>query len=109
MPLTISNTMSKHQLTLAHRQCRVATLSHEVQGLLTILCTSLYAARQQDDVLQEAANVCCMELTRRITCRPPSDRYFRSVTELGAAVVDGGFQSIAGLDAGEILMPYDNG
>ena len=39
---------------------------------------------------------------------PPADeRYFRQVTELGAAIADGGFPGLEGIDAGEILMRYD--
>jgi hypothetical protein len=115
MPLEISNTMRKHQLKLADRQCRMAALSAEVQDLLTILCTSLYAARQQDEIVRAAANVACMDLKRRVTARKPSDRYFRTVTELGDALAEGGFQSLAGFESltgiemPEILMRYDNG
>jgi alkylation response protein AidB-like acyl-CoA dehydrogenase len=108
MPLELSNTMSKHQLALADRQCRMAALSAKIQNLLTILCTTLYAARHDDEVLHEAANVLCLDLTRRITGGHPSDRYFRAVNKLGSAVLDGGFKSVAGVDTGEILMSYEN-
>jgi hypothetical protein len=47
-------------------------------------------------------------LARQITGGRVSDRYFRAVTKLGAAVADGGFRSIAHLNAGEIMMPYAN-
>jgi hypothetical protein len=30
------------------------------------------------------------------------------VSKLGAAIVEGGFKSIAGVEAGEIMMPYNN-
>jgi hypothetical protein len=109
MPLRISETMSKHQLALADRQCRMAALSADIQNLLTILCTSLYGARQHDEVVQAAAAVFCTEMTNRITEKQPNDRCFREVTELGAIVAEGQFASIAGLEASEILMPYENG
>ena len=104
----ISGTMSRYQLALADRQCRMAELSQRTQDLVTILCTSLYAARQQDDVLRDAADILCQDLTRKFTGARPSDRYFRQVTRAGEAIADGGFRSIAGLHADEILMPYEN-
>ncbi|MCE9547151.1 MAG: acyl-CoA dehydrogenase family protein [Planctomycetia bacterium] len=107
MPLTISSTMSKYQLALADRQCRMAALSAQVQNLLTILATSLYASTSADEVIQDSANVACQELLQRVTGRPPGDRYYRDVNRLGEAVADGGFESIAGLEqVGEIMMPY---
>ncbi|MFP6614209.1 MAG: acyl-CoA dehydrogenase family protein [Pirellulales bacterium] len=106
--LQISKTMSKHQLKLADRQCRISAMSQDVQDLLTMVCITLYAARQDDEVIQAAADIACSELTHRITGSKPSDQYFRRVTELGTVIADGGFQSIAGVDVGEILMPYEN-
>jgi hypothetical protein len=107
-PREISGTMSKHQLGLADRQCRMSELSQKLQDAVTILCTSLYAARQNDEVVRQAADVLCQDLTRKITGRPASDRYYRTVTKLGETIADGGFKSIAGVDAGEIMMPYDS-
>ena len=43
--LEISDAMSKHQLKLADRQCRMAELSQRCQDVITILTTSLYGAR----------------------------------------------------------------
>jgi butyryl-CoA dehydrogenase len=107
-PREISGTMSKHQLGLADRQCRMSELSQRLQDAVTILCTSLFAARQNDEVVQQAADVFCQDLTRKITGQRPSDRYFKSVTKLGEAIVGGGFKSIAGVEAGDIMMKYDN-
>ena len=107
-PLEVSGTMRKHQLALADRQCRMAEISRRVQDAIIMLCTSLYAARQQDEVLQAAADVICRDLTRQIEGGRPSDGDFRRVTKLGQQIVDGGFKSIHGLPAGEILMPYEN-
>ncbi len=108
MPSTISGTMRKHQLALADRQCRMADLSGNIQSLLTILCTSLYAARHNDAVVQEAAALFCRETRNRIEARPPDDAYFRDVTTLGKTVVDCGFSPLAGVESEEILMPYTN-
>ncbi|HVX61194.1 MAG TPA: acyl-CoA dehydrogenase family protein [Pirellulales bacterium] len=107
-PLEVSGTMRKHQLALADRQCRMAEISRRVQDAIIILCTSLYAARQQDEVVRTAADVICQDLTRPFDGRRPSDRYYRTVTRLGQQIVEGGFKSISGLPTGEILMPYEN-
>ncbi|MBI2479108.1 MAG: hypothetical protein HYV60_10890 [Planctomycetia bacterium] len=53
-----------------------------------------------------AADCICQQLTTRLTGQRPSDQYLRSVTELGGAIADGGFASIAGLEPEEVLMPY---
>jgi alkylation response protein AidB-like acyl-CoA dehydrogenase len=107
-PLRIDGVMRKHQLALADRQCRMAYLSQQLQDAVTILCTSLYAARQSDEVVRAAADVLCADLTGKLTGRPPSDRDFRTVTKLGEAIAEGGFKSIAGLHPDEILMPYES-
>ena len=104
--LEITGTMRKFQLKLADRQCRMSELSARVQTATTMLCTSLYASRQTDPLIQEAADCFCQHLTAQLLGRRPSDRYFRSVTSVGSAIVDGGFKSIAGLNPDEILMPY---
>ena len=106
MGLEISSTMSKFQLALADRQCRMAELSQRCQDLITILCTSLYGARQEDEMFRDAADVLCQDLTNKYTGRRASNKYYRQVTELGAAIADGGFKGIAGLDGGEIMMKY---
>ena len=105
-PLDISSTMSKHQLALADRQCRMSDLSQRLQDTIVILCTALYAARSDDEVVRAAADILCQDLTRKLTGKRPSDRYFRAVTKLGEMIADGGFKSIAGLHSDEILMPY---
>jgi alkylation response protein AidB-like acyl-CoA dehydrogenase len=108
-PYEISyKTMSKHQLGLADRQCRMSELSQRLQDAVTILVTALYAARQNDEVVRQAADVLCQDLTRKINGRRPSDKYFKKVTKLGQVIVQGGFTSIAGVDAGEIMMQYDS-
>ena len=104
--LEISGTMQKHQLALADRQCRMTELSQRVQDLVTILCTSLYGSRQSDEVVRDAADILCQDLTRKLTGRRASDRYYRQVARLGETITEGGFQSIAGLAPDQILMPY---
>jgi hypothetical protein len=105
--LEISNTMSKFQLKLADRQCRMAELSLRTQDLITILTTSMYGARQSDPILQDAADMICTNMRQKLLGRRPSNHYFRRVTELGAAIAEGKFASIAGVEADAILMPYE--
>jgi alkylation response protein AidB-like acyl-CoA dehydrogenase len=107
MAMEISRTMSKFQLALADRQCRMAELSQRAQDYITILCTSLYGARQSDAILQASADIACQDLARKLKGERPTNKYFRAVTELGQAVADGQFKSIEGLAPDEILMKYD--
>jgi acyl-CoA dehydrogenase len=104
--LEISDLMFKHQLRLADRQCRMAELSQRIQDRVVMLSTSLWAGRQSSEVVQAAGEVLCSDLKRRLTGRRPSDAELRAVTKLGDAVASGGFEAIAGIEAGEILMPY---
>jgi hypothetical protein len=46
-------------------------------------------------------------LKQQITGKRPDGRYFKTVTRLGRDIANGGFSAIAGVDAQEILMPYD--
>lgn len=107
LPLEISAALRKHQLKLADRQCRMSELSARVQKLVVILCTALYAAKQNDELVRAAAAVICQDLTRELTGERPSDRYFRAVNGLGQQIAEGKFASIAGLAPDEILMKYD--
>lgn len=105
-PLEISGTMRKHQLKLADRQCRISEISSRLQDAVTILCTALYASRQQDEIVQDAADVLCRDMRRKLTGQRVSDRDFRVITQLGEKLADGGFPGQAGLKPDEILMPY---
>ncbi len=107
MALEISNTMMKFQLSLADRQCRMAELSGRCQDLITMLCTSLYASRQEDGLVRDSADILCQELTQKLTGQRASNRFYKQVTQLGSAIADGQFKSIADLDPDEILMKYE--
>jgi len=107
-PLEISAAMRKHQLKLADRQCRISELSFRVQKYVVMLCTALHAAQQEDEIVQDAADIMCQDLTRELTGSRPTDRYFRAVAKLGDKIADGGFKSIGGLDTHDIMMKYDN-
>jgi alkylation response protein AidB-like acyl-CoA dehydrogenase len=107
MPREISAVLRKHQLRLTDRQCRMSELSARVQKLVVMLVTSLYAGRQNDSLVQAAADVLCQDLARELTGQRPSDAYFRALNDLGAQIAEGKFAPIAGLAPDRILMPYD--
>lgn len=106
--LEISGTMRRFQLKLADRQCRMAELSGRVQLAVVILCTSLYAARHNSDIITEAADTVCHELRRRLNGGLPTDRYFKQVTALGKAVAEGHFPGLDETPQAGLLMPYQN-
>src|SRR5262249_37433979 len=60
-----SDTMFKHQLRLADRQCRIAELSQRLQDAVVMLATSFWAGRQENEVVRAAADILCQDLTRR--------------------------------------------
>ncbi len=105
--LEISDVMTKHQLRLPDRQCTIAELSGRIQDMVVMLTTSLWAGRQSSETVKMAAEVLCQDIERKLTGKRPSSARFRAVTKLGETVASGGFEAIAGIDAGEILMPYD--
>ena len=106
--LEISGTMRKFQLKLADRQCRMAELSGRVQLAVVILCTSLYATRQKDEIVTEAADTICHELRRRISGGLPTDRYFKQVTALGKAIAEGHFPGLDETPQVALMMAYQN-
>ena len=75
--------------------------------MITILTASMYGARSDDQLVQDAADVLCENLRQKLLGRRPSNNYFRRVTALGAAIAEGQFRSIAGVEAEAILMPYE--
>jgi alkylation response protein AidB-like acyl-CoA dehydrogenase len=104
----LSGAMSKHQLKLADRQCRMAELSQRVQDTIVMVVTALWGHQQKNDVAAGAADILCQDLRRRLTGARPSDRYFRDVSELAEKIVSGGFEGLAGVPEQEILMKYGN-
>ena len=67
-------------------------------------CTALGS---DDPLVRDAADMLCQNLRQKLLGRRPSNHYFRRVTELGAAIAEGKFRSIAGVEAEAILMPYE--
>lgn len=105
-PSEISATLRKHQLKLADRQCRMSELSSRYQKALVILVTSLYAADSSDETTRMAADIACQDLTREITSKRASDRYYREVCKLGEKVASG-WSELKGVEAPELLMKYE--
>ncbi|WP_442483616.1 acyl-CoA dehydrogenase family protein [Aeoliella sp. SH292] len=107
MALEISGTMSKFQLALADRQCRMTQLSSDCQTLITILATSLYASRQSNEVVQQAADVYCQKELARLDHKPASNKFYRQITALGKTIADGNFPGLDEVRPQDIMMPYD--
>jgi alkylation response protein AidB-like acyl-CoA dehydrogenase len=106
LPMEISGIMTKHQLKLADRQCRMAELSQRVQDVVTILVTALWSGKQAGEASRSAADLLCQDLRRKLTGERPSDRYFRDVVRLADAILAGGFEEIAQAPRAEILRKY---
>jgi hypothetical protein len=104
--LEISGLMRKYQLSLADRQCRMAEVSARVQDAITILATSLYAARQPDELVRQAGMFVCDNLQDKLLGRRASDRSLKVANRLGEAIADGGFSAIAGVASADIMMGY---
>ncbi len=102
----LSNAMSKHQLKLADRQCRIAELSQRVQDSIVMIVTLMWAHGQNKEIAIASANILCQDLRRKLTGERPSDKYFRAVGELADKIIAGGFEDLAGVPRQEIMMKY---
>lgn len=107
LPLELSSAMVKHQLKLADRQCRIAELSQRVQDTVVILVTALYANQKNNEIIVDAADILCQDLTRKLTGERPSDEYFKAASKLADKIIAGQFEPISGINTGEILFSYD--
>jgi alkylation response protein AidB-like acyl-CoA dehydrogenase len=107
-PKAVSGAMRKHQLKLADRQCRMAELSQRVQDTVILLVTALWGHRQRDEAAVAAADMLCQDLRRKLTGERPTDSYFRDCGKLADLIIGGGFEALAGVPRGEILMKYEN-
>jgi hypothetical protein len=104
----LSGTMSRHQLKLADRQCRMAELSQRVQDTVVLLVTALWGNQQQNETAALAADFLCQDLERKLTGKRPTDSYFRSAGKLADLIISGGYEELAGAPQAEILMKYNN-
>jgi alkylation response protein AidB-like acyl-CoA dehydrogenase len=105
-PREISAAMTKHQLKLADRQCRMAELSQRAQDVIVILVTACWAHGQGKPIAVAAADILCQDLRRKLTGERPTDRYFKDVDRLAEMILSGGFEELAGIKREEILMSY---
>jgi len=102
----ISRVMRTHQLKLADRQCRMAELSDRLQKTVVMLCTALYASRQENELVKNAGECMCDALHRELTGRRVSDRELKKITKLGEAIAETGFPGLDLVPEEEILMRY---
>ena len=102
----LSDAMSKHQLKLADRQCRMSELSQRVQDTMVIQVTAMWAHGQQKPLRIAAADILCQDLRRKLTGERPSDSYFRDASALADRVTAGEFTEIAEVPQEEMLMRY---
>src|SRR6266852_1179248 len=68
----LSGTMSRHQLKLADRQCRMAELSQRVQDTVVLLVTALWGNQQQNETAALAADFLCQDLERKLKEKRPT-------------------------------------
>lgn len=106
LPVELSNAMSKHQLKLADRQCRIAELSQRVQDTIVMIVTLLWAHQQKNEIAIASADILCQDLRRKLTGERPSDSYFRAVSDLADKIIAGGYEDLAGVRREEIMMKY---
>ncbi|MEZ6134663.1 MAG: acyl-CoA dehydrogenase family protein [Pirellulaceae bacterium] len=102
----ISAAMRTHQLKLADRQCSMIDLSRRIQDAVVMLCTSLHGARSECVLTRDAAEVVCAQLWRGLRSERATNRDWRKLTQLGAAIAEGDWSELSGIDAEPIMMRY---
>jgi acyl-CoA dehydrogenase len=102
----ISNAMTKHQVKLADRQCRMAELSQRVQDTIVMIVTLLWAHGQKKDIAIASADILCQDMRRKLTGERPTDKYFRDASELADLIIAGGWEELSGVPVQEIMMRY---
>ncbi len=102
----LSNAMTKHQLKLADRQCRMLELSQRVQDTIVMIVTLMWAHGKKSEIAIASADILCQDLERKLTGDRPNDAYFRAVSDLADKIVAGGFEDLAGVPREEIMMRY---
>jgi hypothetical protein len=103
--VSLSGMMSKYQLKLADRQCRMSEVSQRVQDVVVMLVTAL-AAQGKNETHVMAADLICQDIERKLLGRRPSDRFFKASAQLADQIINGGFEEIAGVHREEIMMSY---
>jgi hypothetical protein len=103
----LSDAMTKHQLKLADRQCRMSELSLRVQDTIVLLVTAQWAHAQKQEITIAAADILCQDIRNKLTGQRPSDRYFKDVSQLADMILAGGFDELSGIPREEILFRYE--
>jgi hypothetical protein len=67
----------------------------------------LWAHQQKNEPAKAAADILCQDLSRKLTGKRPSDKYYRDCSKLADTIIGGGFEMVAGLPQQEILMQYE--
>ncbi len=106
-PVELSDAMTKHQLKLADRQCRIAEMSQRIQDAITMLVTCFWAHQQQNLCVEMSADILCQDLRRKLAGERPTDSYFKACSELADMVIDGGFPGLNEIDRADIIFPYN--
>ena len=100
--------MMKHKLSLPNRQCAMSDVSSRIQKLIVMFTTCMWAAKQDDELVIEAAIVLAQDLKRELTGSRVTNDELKTVTRLGAAIKEGKYSPIANIDTNPILMNYEN-
>ena len=106
-PAELSDAMTKHQLKLADRQCRIAEMSQRIQDAITMLVTCFWAQQVDNRVVEMAADVLCQDMQRKLSGERPTDSYFRTCSELADEIIKGGFPGLSEIDRTDIVFPYN--
>lgn len=113
VPMSIITAMLQNRLL--EEQCFLAKMSEEVQDLVIIASTSIWAARKGDPTTSLAADILCENLRFGIEGNKPKTlrgfiwyiKHFGKRARLGKMVLEGKFDVLDGLQSGQILQRYE--
>ncbi|MBA3993250.1 MAG: acyl-CoA dehydrogenase [Cyanobacteria bacterium DS2.3.42] len=106
-PAELSDAMTKHQLKLADRQCRIAEMSQRIQDAITMLVTCFWAHEQQNLCIEMSADILCQDLKRKLSGERPTDSYFKACSQLADMIIEGQFPGLNEVDRADIIFPYN--
>lgn len=106
-PIELSDAMTKHQLKLADRQCRIAEMSQRIQDAITMMVTCFWAHQQENLVVEMSADILCQDLRRKLSGERPTDSYFKACSKLADMIIEGGFPGLNEIDRADIVFPYN--
>ncbi|MCC7529667.1 MAG: acyl-CoA dehydrogenase family protein [Candidatus Melainabacteria bacterium] len=106
-PIELSDAMTKHQLKLADRQCRIAEMSQRIQDAITMLVTCFWAHQQQNLCVEMSADILCQDLRRKLAGERPTDSYFKACSQLADMIIDGQFPGLSEIERSDIIFSYN--